>query len=397
MAVGVGAVGHVGDPAGMPMAYTHPAADALRAAPDPADLTGSPPEAAPARTLLVTADPGLHDDMLRLAAAAGATVESVAGPSALRAWSGAAAVFVGDDQAALLAGLGPDRRERVYVVVRGAADETVLWAAVRLGAASVVELPAADDWVVGVLSDVHDGGGLDAALIGVVGGSGGVGATTFACALGLTAARHGPAMLLDLDPLGPGVARVVGLDGTDGVTWEQLGGSLGRLGSRALRDALPSRHGLGVLTWPGGPAVPPDPGLVREVVTAGRRGHQVVVADLPRHLDPAAAVVAARCDRVLVVAGAGLAAVASAARVSAALGAVSERLALVVRRDDRALAPEQVADALGLPLLDELARHRRLDEQLDLGLGPVHSRRGALTTTARRVVATLAARQDAAA
>jgi secretion/DNA translocation related CpaE-like protein len=382
----------------MPMAYTHPSVDGLRASPGPADLAASTAGSVPARTVLVTGDPGLHDDMLRLAAAAGATLEAVAGgPAVLRAWSGAAAVFVGDDQATLLAGLEPDRRERVYVVVRGAADETVLWAAVRLGAASVVELPAADDWVVGVLSDVHDGGGLDAALIGVVGGSGGVGATTFACALALTAAQQGPAMLLDLDPLGPGVARVVGLDGTDGATWEQLGGSLGRLGSRALRDALPRRHGLGVLTWPGGPAMTPDPALVREVVAAGRRGHRVVVADLPRHLDPAAAVVAARCDQVVVVAGAGLAAVASAARVAAALEPVSEQLALVVRRDERALAPEQVADTLGLPLLDELGRQRRLDEQLDLGLGPVHSRRGALTTTARRVVAKLAAPQNAAA
>ncbi len=382
----------------MPMAYNHPSVDGLGAQPGPAYEPASPDAPALARTLLVTADPGLHDDMLRLAAAAAAPLEVVAaGASVLRAWSGAAAVFVGDDQASLLARLHPDRRDQVHVVVRGAADEAVLWAAVGLGATSVVELPAADDWVVGVLSDVHDGGGHDAVLVGVVGGSGGVGATTFACALGLTAAEQGPAMLLDLDPLGPGVARVVGLDRTDGVTWEQLGGSMGRLGSGALREALPRRKGLGVLTWPGGPAVAPDPGVVREVLAAGRRGHRVVVADLPRHLDPAASAVAARCDRVLVVAGAGLAAVASAARVAAALGTVSQQLSLVVRRDDRALSPEQVAAALELPLLDELGRQRALDEHLDLGLGPVHARRGAITTTARRVVAGLAGIRQAAA
>jgi hypothetical protein len=143
--------------------------------------------------------------------------------------------------------------------------------------------------------------------------------------------------------------------------------------------------------------VSPDPGLVREVVSAGRRGHWLVVADLPRHLDDAAAGVAGRCDRVLVLAGAGLAAVASAARVAAAFGAVSERLAVVVRRDDRALSPDHVAATLGLPLLDELGRQRRLDEQLDLGLGPVHARRGPLATTARRVVARVAAAAGTAA
>ncbi len=363
----------------------------------PASYRLTAPAPAPARSLLVTADPGLHDDVLRLSAAAGASLDVVADLApALRAWSNAVAVLVGTDRAALLAELAPERRGGVHVVARGTADEAALRAAVALGASSVVELPAADDRLVAALSDLHDGGADDALLVGVVGGSGGVGATTLACAIGLTAAQERPAMLVDLDPLGPGVARVVGLDGTDGVTWEELDGSLGRLGSRALQEALPRREGLGVLTWPGGPAVAPDPGLVREVVSAGRRGHWLVVADLPRRLDDAAAAVAARCDRVLVLAGAGVPAVASAARVAAAFGAVSERLALVVRRDDRALSPDQVARTLGLPLFDELARQRRLDEQLDLGLGPVHARRGALATTARRVVARLAAAGTAA-
>ncbi len=45
----------------------------------------------------------------------------------------------------------------------------------------------ADAWLVELLTDAADGGARRARTVGVVGGSGGVGATTFACALALTA------------------------------------------------------------------------------------------------------------------------------------------------------------------------------------------------------------------
>ena len=62
------------------------------------------------------------------------------------------------------------------------------------------------------------------------------------------------AVLVDLDPLGPGLDRVLGLERCDGVRWDALLQTTGRLSARSLHDALPRRNGLGVLTWPPGPS-----------------------------------------------------------------------------------------------------------------------------------------------
>ena len=62
------------------------------------------------------------------------------------------------------------------------------------------------------LADSVEGNHEPARTIGVIGASGGVGASTFAAALGLAAARRGhDALLIDLDTSGGGVELVVGV------------------------------------------------------------------------------------------------------------------------------------------------------------------------------------------
>ena len=336
--------------------------------------------------VLITDDDALLGDVLRLAAAAGVAVEVLRQPDpGLRSWVAAPTVLVGADQAASLAALAPPRRGDVHVLSLGRAADGLFRAAVDVGAGSVLELPAADEWLVELLTDVGDGAGRTAVTVGVVGGSGGVGASVLAAALALTAGRWGPALLVDLDPLGPGLARLVGLDGP-GVTWAELADSHGRLGARALREALPSRDGVGVLGWPDSAGGPLAPTLVREVVGAGQRGHDWVVLDLPRSADPALAGLVSRCDHVLLVVRSALGGVAAAARMAGRLRTEAPDSGLVVRSRRGSPPAEDVARAVGLPLAAELRDQRRLDEHLDLGLGPIHSRRSPLATAARSLV-----------
>jgi secretion/DNA translocation related CpaE-like protein len=220
-----------------------------------------------------------------------------------------------------------------------------------------------------------------------VAGSGGAGATTVACAVALTAARDQQAVLVDLDPLGPGVDRVVGLEDLRGVRWDALVSSRGRLGSRSLRAALPGAAGLAVLTWGAGAPVDLDTTVVREVLSAAQRGNDVVVLDLPRAVDEVTAEVVTRCDQVLVVVEASVPGVASAGKVAALLRPLNDRLGLVVRRTRAAVPAAQLARTLALPVLAEVGHQRRLAEHVDLGLGPVHARRSSLARAARAVLA----------
>jgi secretion/DNA translocation related CpaE-like protein len=349
-------------------------------------------EPTPPRPLIATADAALAEELARLAAAAGAAVEVVrSAPEVLRSWSAAPVVLVGADLAGPLTGLAPPRRPGVQVVTWGPAPPGSFRDALLVGAERVVELPPGAELVAELLTDLEEAGRRDGVLVGVVGGSGGAGATTFACALGQVAAVRGPTLVVDLDPLGPGCDRVLALDEQPGVRWDSLGTSSGRLSGRSLREAVPRREGLGVLGWAATPCAV-EASAVREALSAARRGHDTVVVDLPRTGELVAETVA-RCALVAVVVVPTVTGVAAAARRVAALPD-PDRVRLVVR--GHGADPGRVATLTGAPVLATMADQRRLAESVDLGLGPVRSRRGPLAAAARELLGVLSAGRVAA-
>jgi secretion/DNA translocation related CpaE-like protein len=357
----------------------------LRTSPDT-----RPGPSAQGEPLLLTGDPELIGDLHRLAAAAGSTLDVVAEPLDARArWSSAPVVLVGADTLVALAGTGPARRDGVCVVTRVPMADSLFRAALAVGAEHVVELPASETWLVETLTDAMDHAAGRARLVGVIGGCGGAGATTFATALAMAAASDvHPATLVDADPLGAGIERVVGLDDVAGSGWGSLAESAGRLGSRSLRAALPQREGLAVLGWGAAAREPLDAAVVREVVAAAQRGSALVVVDLPRYPDPAASELLLRCDDVVVVTVLTLPAVAATARLVSTVRPLVPHLRLVTRGRATGLDPGRVAETLGLPLVTSMADQRRLEESVEIGLGPLPGRRGVL---ARAVRATLQA------
>ncbi|MDF9715788.1 MULTISPECIES: septum site-determining protein Ssd [unclassified Nocardioides] len=370
--------------------WTRARSGAARSDPSDAGEPGAPP-------LLATADPDLRAAVERLAAATGAGLEVVEDPvAALARWQTAPLVLVGADLAPTLGDLRPARRDAVHVLAATDPPPVTYRAAVELGASSVAALPGATEWLAEQLGDQEDARG-GSRTVAVVGGSGGAGATVLACAAGAVAAAAGPAVVVDLDPWGPGADRLLGLEDADGVRWDALAGTVGRIGGRALREALPRRGDLGVLTQggaggsgssggPGGPTTgggeEPPLEVVREVLAAAGRGHDTVVLDLPRRSDARTAELAARADLVVVVVDPTLAGVASAARVVGWLGGTTP-VGVVVRGPGA--RPEQVARAVGAPLVGELPSRPRLVEPVLLGVGPLRVR-GALAAAAAQVL-----------
>ena len=345
-----------------------------------------------ATALLVTNDDALLDDVLRLAAASGVILDVAHESSAaLRSWSTASVVLVGADQAPRLADRQPVRRDQVHVVGHAPIPDDLFRAAVGLGAQHVAELPASETWLVELLTDVGDGGAGSGVMVGVVGGSGGIGATTFAAALAMTAADDGrQTLLVDADPLGGGIDRVIGYDDIDGIRWDSLTQASGRYSSKSLRESLPRRGRLAVLSRATGDTRTLDPFTVREVLSAAQRGSDVVVVDLPRYPEPAALEALQRCEHTVLVTGLTVPAVAATSRAVVHLQQSARRLHLVARGGAAALDAADVAQMLGVPLVATMSDQRRLEEAVDLGLGPVRSRRGPLARAARAVLGGLA-------
>jgi secretion/DNA translocation related CpaE-like protein len=349
----------------------------------PGDMSDMTTTTAP---LIITADESLLADLLPLAAAADVAPSTAREPmAALGSWSRAAVVLVGADLADGVARIAPEKRPHVYVVAHQRAPDDLFRTALQLGAEQVVELATSSAWLVELLADLTERRVNRGRVIGVIGGSGGAGATTFACALGQGAARIGEAVVIDCDPQGPGLDRMLGLERTDGFRWDALCQTTGRLSARALRDALPRSGSLGVLSWyVGAGAQTLQAFAVREALSAARRGHDTVVVDLPRTPDRLVDEVAARCDQLLVVTVGTVLGVSAAARMRARFEGHAG-IGVVLRGD--AVDAADVESVVRLPVVVQMRDQPRLDEALDLGLGPLRSRRGPL---ARAVSAVLA-------
>ncbi|MDN3296168.1 septum formation initiator [Streptomyces ficellus] len=329
--------------------------------------------------LIVTEDAELLDDLLRLCAAAGAHPEvyhSV--PERKARWEAAPLVLVGDDAAGRCRGAA--RRGGVMLVGRDQDDPGVWRRAVEIGADCVLRLPDAESWLVDRIADVAEGVGRQALTVGVIGGRGGAGASTLACALAVTAARGGRrTMLVDGDPLGGGLDVLLGGEQAEGLRWPDFAASKGRVAGGALEESLPSLRGLRVLSWDRGDAVVIRPEAMRSVLAAARRRGGVVVVDLPRRVDEATAEALAQLDLGLLVVPGELRAVAGAKRVASTVGMVLRDLRVVVRGPYAAGVDEQwIADVLGLPLAGELPVETGLLAALDAGAPPGDSARGPL-------------------
>ncbi|MCX5146340.1 septum formation initiator [Streptomyces sp. NBC_00320] len=366
---------------------------------------GTPGGPVPAggRPLIITEDPLLLDDLLRLCAAAGAephvhhAVPEQSGGGgggsggrgengsgdAVEArgsvgWESAPLVLVGDDAARRVR--GAPRRGGVLLVGRDLDDPLVWQRAVEIGAEEVLRLPDAESRLVDRIADVVEGAGKPALAVGVIGGSGGAGASTLACALALRAARAGErTILIDGDPLGGGMDVLLGGESAEGLRWPDFAGSRGRVGAGALEESLPELHALRVLSWDRGDRVVVPPAAMRSVLAAARRRGGVVVVDLPRRVDEAVAEALAQLDLVLMVVPGELRAVAAAGRVAAGVRMVARDVRVVVRgRCPGGLDAESVAGLLGVPLAGEVPVEVGLPGRVAEGEPPGGQGRGAL-------------------
>jgi len=336
---------------------------------------------APSRPLLVTSDPDVLDDLLRLAATAGAELEVAPDAGAARrSWATAPVVLVGPDAAVSCFRARLPRRDGVVLLGSDLDDAGIWQRGVEVGAEHVVLLPDGEQWLVDRLADLDDPG-PDGAVVAVVGGRGGAGATTLACALAVTAARSGrTALLVDGDPLGGGIDLVFGGEQDAGLRWPELRSTRGRVPAAALADALPRMAGLSVLSWDRGVPASVTPDAVGAVLAAGRRAHAVVVVDLPRSLDDGGRTVLAAATTVLLVVPCEVRAAAAASRVAASVGSLSRDLRVVARGPaPSGLMAAQVAAALGLPLVGELRPEPGLELALERGEPPARRGRGPLS------------------
>lgn len=211
------------------------------------------------------------------------------------------------------------------------------------------------------------GGGGGGLVVGVIGALGGVGVSTLSVALALAAQD---VLLIDADPLGPGLQAGLGWEDLPGARWPELDATQGRVRAGALREALPGRHGVRLITYDrGSPAVPVGSRPVRllDVVAAGRQAFAVVVVDLPRRAEAADLLVWRELDCALVVTRSGVAGAVAAARLCETLRALTPRVGAVLRPQSAGLDERQIADVLRVQRVVEWPEQRGLTGAAEAG------------------------------
>lgn len=334
------------------------------------------------RPLIVTDSPDLLDDLLRLAAAAGATVTVVpTARAAGRYWANAPLVVVGADRAAACVAADLPARSDTVLVGTDVDDRRTWSLALLLNAEHVVFLPEAETWLVNLLSRAADAARSRSRTVGVLGGRGGVGATTLAAALARAGLRHRVrSVLLEMDPfgglaIGPGGSPgsdstpaggvhggrgrrgVHGVHSRDGASAGQprprpasepvpgsgsVSGSAPRAGSGPLDGdddlldhflAGPPMLGgdLPVLSWDRDQIPVLSPPAVSALFATARGSADLIVVDLPRSADAAADIGLFLCETVLIVVTADPPACAAATRIAAHATRTCSDVRLVVR------------------------------------------------------------------
>jgi cellulose biosynthesis protein BcsQ len=376
----------------------------------------TPLRVGPRLPLVVTGDPDLLDDLLRLAAAGGTDVDLATDPAAARSrFAAAPLVLIGADQAEACLRARLPRRPRIVVVGRTADADAPWEVAELLGAEHVATLPAAEPWLVDRFAEPAPPTSTGR-ILAVIGGRGGAGASILAGGLAVTAVRAGlRTLLVDADPLGGGLDLVLGWEQVDGLRWPALAGAGGRVDPPALLRALPHRGDLvllsfarddlldapGTLSEPGRPApAGPVPGrrsvpglhcvpgeAMAATLDAARLGRDMIITDLPRRLDDAATLALQAADRVVLVVPAELRATAAAARIAATVALHCEDLSVVVRGPAPGrLKAREIARALGLPLAGSLRPEPGLCAALERGEAPAADGRGPLAELCGKLI-----------
>ena len=242
-------------------------------------------------------------------------------------------------------------------MVGGAADRESLCAWSGPLGAAVVVLPTAAGWLTSSMADATRHRLGAGRLVAVLGGSGGVGASTCAAGLAVVAAQlELRTALVDTDPLGGGLDLLLGAERSAGWRWPRLAGpavtSATCRGSCRPSTVSTCCRSAGATDTESGP---PGAEQVQAVLRSTSRSHQLTVVDLPRAPEWIAREVSRHADLFLLVVRADVRGVSAARAVIDQITEGPRPQVLVRTRRSGSLTAAAVADGLDIVLAGTVA------------------------------------------
>lgn len=232
-------------------------------------------------------------------------------------------------------------------------------------------------------------------VVGVLGASGGLGASTLAVALaGSAVPVHPPVVCVDGHIERGGLDVTACVEHLPGVRWGDLAGVRGEVAVADLLRELPRAGGVPVLSAASGGAVPPLP-VVTSVLESLTGLAGMVVIDLPS--GPPGEPFLAVCGTVVLLCGVSPRHLADAASLRSRITATVADVRLVVRGGPRGDdLPEAIATCLDLPLAGAWREDRQVRLDAQRGRPPGQRPRSVLASLCGRLLQQAAPSERAA-
>lgn len=337
--------------------------------------------------LLVTADSRIINVVRGIVEPLGIDVQVVGSPLIARdIWESSAFVLVGSDLAGdCVENLAPRRAHLIVVHIKEQSEgegitqpnfERDIWRhAVALGAENVLELPAANFWLVDALSPFVTPepikGISGSNVVSVIGGSGGAGASTFAVNLASIALNQGmTSVVIDLDRFGGGIDLILGAEEVSGTRWPDIDPGAGRIAEDTLRAALPKVNGVTFLSQSRTASGEVTIEVIAAVVDAARRAFDLVVLDLPREHSECNALLIGQSLVTCVITRNHVRSIAASIALSQWIRKLGDQTRFVVISDSKGLGLPDVCGALGDQELTEIPFMPAMTTRADEGDPP---------------------------
>ena len=332
------------------------------------------------RPLVATDDAELLDDLLRLCAAADVEPRVVTTKWALQAsWNRYHLVIVGEDLAAELSDGHVPKRTGVIVASRPTEGSSRAWdLAVHIGADQVAFLPQSEAWLVDRLAAVDAKDAGKALVIGFLGGSGGVGASTLAAATAQLADETvGQTVAIDLDQYGAGLSVLLGDDLVPGLGWPEFAAARGRIRSRGLVASLASCGSVRCVSGEADSLGSIPSGVVGSVMDALTESVDVICVDVPRMPNDSTAEAMCRMDLLVIVVRCTTPSILATRRLMARMSAMEMPSALVAVEPSSAIDEVELEAALACRPFATLRHENSVPKLVESGQ-PLVGRRSAL-------------------
>jgi secretion/DNA translocation related CpaE-like protein len=308
-------------------------------------------------------------------------------------WSQASTVCISEGLAQKAANWALPKRDGIVLL---GGDDALLakWSAPL--DAKVIPLPDGALWLGSILDESASRVGTP--VLAVMGGTGGVGASTLAAGIAVAAADRGRgAALVDVDILGGGIDLLLGVEQQQGWRWPNLTSAVGYVGD--LREYLPEAYGVSVVSTDRLEEADLAGEPLTAIVHSLRRSHDLVVIDVGRSLSVASreAVRLATHRLMLVsptvrgVAGAGQ--LLQAHQLETASGAADVQLVLR-GKGGSGFSATTVAEVLACRVVGRVRDEPSLIAAADQGDSPVGGIRRGYRNTCVRLVRQLLGESD---